>query len=83
MNQQFTSKYRNPAFALSFYQYLADNADVFFSIRLVVLKLYNGKRDTVENVHFKQRLFPIPYSYSPYVFVLPFIFVDQTSSGGK
>ena len=40
-----------------------DNVSLF-SIRLVVLKLYDGKYDTVENVHFEKRLFPILYSYS-------------------
>ena len=39
-------------FASSSYQPFADNDGVFLSsIRLVVLKLYDAKRDTVENVH--------------------------------
>ena len=54
-------------FASSTCRPFADNDDVFLvSIRLVVLKLYDGKRDTVENVHFKKRPFPIPYWYFVY-----------------
>ena len=43
-------------FTSSSYRTFADNDDVFlFSTRLIVLKLYDGKGDTVENVHFKKR----------------------------
>ena len=54
-------------FAYSSYHTFADNDSVFlFSIRLIVLRLYDGKCDTVENVHFEECPFPIPYLYSVY-----------------
>ena len=45
----------------------ADHDVVFlFSIPLIVLKLCDGKLDSVENAHFEKRSFPVPYSYSVY-----------------
>ena len=40
-------------FASYSYQTFADNEDISFSVRLSVLKLYDSKCDTVENVHFE------------------------------
>ena len=51
----------------SSYWTFADKDDAFlFSIRLIVLKVYNGKCGKVENAHFEKCPFPIPYSYSVY-----------------
>ena len=54
-------------FTSSSYPTFADYDDVsLFFIRLVILKLSDGKRNTVENVHFEKCPFPSPYSYSIY-----------------
>ena len=58
INRPFTAKQQNPVFTSFSYRTFADNDDVFlFSIRLIVLKLYDRKCDTVENAHFEKRTF--------------------------
>ena len=63
INWPFIAKHRNPVFYITSYRTFSDNNDVFlFSIQFIVLKLYDGKHDTIENVQFEKCLFPFPYS---------------------